>query len=97
MSVPCQLDGANKNMEQEMQGIGGTLAPATIEALVNKLRKNLYLDDDSTKWDDGETEAKERFSQVLQTALNDGTSTHGADTYPAPALFTVEEFTSSSY
>jgi GAF domain-containing protein len=97
MSVPCQLDGANKNMEQEMRGIGGTLAPATIEALVNKLRKNLYLDDDCSKWDDGETEAKQRFSQVLQTALNDGTSTHGADTYPAAARFTVEEFTSSSY
>ena len=93
--VPCLLDGVSSDEDQGSRGISGTLVPSTIEAIAGKLRNNLFLDEDSGKWGKGEDQAKLQFMNALQTALNDGTSTHGADSYPAPGRFPDELYTST--
>lgn len=95
--VSCVLDGVSSDGDQGSRGFSGSLHPQSIEAISAKLRNSLFLDEDSSKWGTGEDQAKAQFMSVLTTALNDGTSTHGADSYPAPGRFPDELFTSTSY
>jgi hypothetical protein len=93
--ISCVLDGVKDADEQGSRGFSGSLHPQSIEAISAKLRNNLFLDEDSSKWGAGEGQAKVQFMSLLTTALSDGTSTHGADTYPAPGRFPDELYTST--
>ena len=54
--------------------------------------KNLYLDDDSSKWDNEENNAKDDFLRDLQVALGEGSASYGDASYPAVSRFIQEEF-----
>ena len=90
-SAPGLNDAMTDSRHQEQSGLRGCLHPDIIEMICVKLRVNLYLEDDSSKWEDEENKAKDDFYRDLQTALGEGSHTYGDSTYPVASRFIQEE------
>mgnify|MGYP004020305745 FL=1 len=92
VSVPGINDGMTESDLQELCGIRGCLHPDVVEMICIQLRKNLYLNEDSNKWDDEESKAQNDFFRDLQTALGEGSHSYGESSYPVTSRFVNEEF-----